>query len=120
MARLSSSLLIAVLLGGVARGDDLGGRTDRLFAPLDRADTPGCALAVVRDGEGVHRRASGLADLEHGVRITPDTIFHAASFSKQFTAFAVLLLEKDGKLALDDDVRKHLPELHDFSKTVTV
>ena len=48
------------------------------------------------------------------------TVFHIASISKQFTAFAIYLLAQEGKLALDDDIRKYLPELHDFGKTITV
>jgi CubicO group peptidase (beta-lactamase class C family) len=68
----------------------------------------------------VYKKGYGMANLEYAVPIRPDTIFHVASVAKQFTAFAVQLLAADGKLSLDDDVRKHLPELHDFGKTITV
>lgn len=86
------------------------GRIDALFNAFTDA-TPGCAAAVVRDGRTIYARGFGLADLSHRVRIGPDTVFEIASVSKQFTALAVLLLEADGKLRLDDSVQQHLPEL---------
>ena len=55
-----------------------------------------------------------MANLDHDVRLSPSSVFHVASVSKQFTAAAILLLAQDGKLALDDDIRKHVPELPDF------
>src|SRR6185436_19410519 len=61
----------------------------------------------------------GMADLEHDVKIAPDTIFEAGSVSKQFTAAAVLLLAREGKLSLDDPVRKYIPELPDYTQRVT-
>jgi CubicO group peptidase (beta-lactamase class C family) len=115
-------LLALVFLGlpAAARADELTDRVDRLVARWNKDGSPGCALGVVRDGRLVYEKAVGFADLEQGRRIGPDTVFHVASVSKQFTAMAVLLLEQDGKLSLDDDVRKHLPELHDFGTTITL
>ncbi|WP_053076836.1 serine hydrolase [Caenimonas sp. SL110] len=84
---------------------------DRLFAAWDKPDTPGAALAVVRDGKIIHSRGYGMANLEYAVPITPSTPFHAASLSKQFTALAIHMLAQEGKLDLDDPVRKYLPEL---------
>src|SRR5262245_9521098 len=89
-------------------------RVDKLFAAYDRKDTPGCAVAVVRDGKIVYQRGYGMANLEHRVPITPATLFQIGSISKQFTAFLIHLLASAGLLALDDDVRKHVPELPDF------
>jgi CubicO group peptidase (beta-lactamase class C family) len=82
--------------------------------------TPGCAVGAAVNGEPVVRAAYGMADLEHDVPITPDTIFEAGSVSKQFTAAAVLLLERDGKLSLDDPVRRYISELPDFGVQVTI
>jgi len=93
---------------------------DKVFAAWNKPTTPGCALEVLRDGQRLYSHGYGMADLEHDVRITPTTVFHIASVSKQFTAFAIYLLAQEGKLALDDDVRKYLPELHDFGKTITI
>lgn len=82
--------------------------------------TPGCAVGVSNNGRIVLERAYGMADLEHGVRNRPDTIFEAGSVSKQFTAAAVLLLAEDGKLSLDDPVRKHVPELPESAAKITI
>src|SRR5690349_18423857 len=81
-------------------------KLDALFATWDRPTSPGVAVAVVRDGEVVYSKGFGSANLELGVPITPRTAFNIGSTSKQFTAFAVLLLAKDGVLSLDDPVKK--------------
>lgn len=93
---------------------------DRAFAEYDNTHSPGCAVGVVRGGELVLTRGYGMASLEHDVRITPQTAFYAASVSKQFTAFAVALLADQGKLSLDDDIRRWIPEVPDFGATITV
>ncbi len=93
---------------------------DALFAHWNRKDIPGCAVGVIQDGKLVYRRGFGMADLEHDSPILPTTPFHVASMSKQFTAFAIHLLAQDGKLSLNDDIRKYLPELHDFGHTITI
>jgi CubicO group peptidase (beta-lactamase class C family) len=119
---LSVLVLVAATRLAQAQGDvgELNSRADKLFAAYDKPDSPGCALAVIKDGTVLHKRGFGRANLETDAPITPGTVFHVASVSKQFTAFAILLLAKDGKLSLDDDVRKHIPELADFGKTVTI
>ena len=97
MATVFSCLL--VLAPAPALADDAqNARADKLFAAWDKPDTPGAALAVVRDGQIIYKRGYGLAHLEYGVRNTPSTVFDAASLSKQFTAFAIHLLAQDGKL----------------------
>lgn len=93
---------------------------DEVFAEWDRWDSPGASLAVVRDSEIVYTRGYGNANLEYPIPITPSTIFHVASVSKQFTCFAALLLAEEGKLSLDDDIRQHLPQVPDFGKTITI
>jgi CubicO group peptidase (beta-lactamase class C family) len=82
--------------------------------------TPGCAVGVGVKGKAVLERAYGMADLERGVPNAPDTIFEAGSVSKQFTAAAVLLLARDGKLSIDDPVRKYVPELPDYGVPLTI
>src|SRR5262249_27395023 len=94
--------------------------TGRLFAGWDKPGSPGSALGVVQDGRVVYQRGYGMANLEYGIPIAPATIFVVASVSKQFTAFAVQLLAQEHRLSLDDHVRKYLPELHDFGKTITI
>ncbi|MGY0612922.1 serine hydrolase domain-containing protein [Luteimonas sp. A501] len=83
-------------------------------------DVPGAALLVLRDGEPVVRRGVGLSDLAAGAPVTPATNFRLASLSKQFTAAAVLLLAEDGRLRLDDPVRRWLPELPANADGVTL
>jgi CubicO group peptidase (beta-lactamase class C family) len=95
-------------------------RVDELFSAVDAVDQPGAAVVIVKDGKIEYERGYGMADLEAGAKITPSTIFHVGSVSKQFTAMAVQLLVREGKLFLDDDVRKFIPELHDFGKPVLV
>lgn len=93
---------------------------DHVFQAWDEPDSPGMAVGIVRDGKFVYKKAFGMADLERTVKLTPDHVFYVASVSKQFTAMCVLLLEEQGKLSVDDDVRKHVPELPDYGHTVTV
>lgn len=100
--------------------DPLAGRVDSLFAGLNRAPQPGLALAVVRDGRVVLRRGYGLADIENRVPIEPATVFDLASVSKQFTGLAVAMLATEGRIGLNDDIRKYIPELPDFGHTITI
>lgn len=95
-------------------------RVDQLFEAWSNKDSPGCAVAVMRDGNVVYQRGFGMANLAHGIAITPSTVFHSASVSKQFAAFAILLLSSEGKLSLDDEVHKYVPELPDFGAPITL
>ncbi|MBK7556451.1 MAG: beta-lactamase family protein [Flavobacteriales bacterium] len=88
---------------------------DAFLARYNTSDSPGLAIRILRDGSPVYSKAFGMADLEHDIPITTSSVFQVASVSKQFTAFALLLLERDGSLSMDDDVRKHLPELPGLS-----
>jgi len=95
----------------------------RAFEKFTRAyvaPAPGCAAAVSLNGEAVFEKAFGLADLEFNVPNTPQTIFESGSVAKQFTAAAIVLLQQDGKLSLDDPVRKYIPELPDYGSPLTI
>ena len=87
---------------------------DKVFEKWDKSDSPGCALGVYRDGQIIYKHGYGMANLNDDVPITPATVFHVASMSKQFTAASIVLLAQQGKLSLDDDVRKYIPDLPDF------
>ncbi|MDP2959304.1 MAG: serine hydrolase domain-containing protein [Longimicrobiales bacterium] len=100
--------------------DSLSAAVDRLFGRWHRPDSPGAAVLVLRDGKVVHARGYGMADLEHGVPIRPSSVFDIASVSKQFGAMAVALLEAEGRLSVDDDVKKYIPELPDFGHRITI
>lgn len=95
-----------------------GEQLDHLFENWNNADSPGCALGVYQEGEIIYKRGYGIAHLEHGVAITPATVFHVASLSKQFTAMAVGLLARSGLISLEDDIREYIPELR-ISPAVT-
>src|SRR6185295_18606503 len=84
------------------------------------APGPGCAAAVSLNGETVFEKAFGLAEIEHNVPNTAQTIFESGSVAKQFTAAAVVLLAQDGKLSIDDPVRKYIPELPDYGSPLTI
>ncbi len=99
---------------------DPSDRLDQLMRPYSGTDRPGVVVGIVKDGALRLSRAYGMANLEHGVPFRPATISNIGSVSKQFTAMALLLLEQDGKLSLDDDVRDHLPELPDLGDPVTL
>jgi CubicO group peptidase (beta-lactamase class C family) len=95
-------------------------RTDSVFRGIDRSDGPGCAVGVFRDGAIRYARGYGMANLELGVAISPHTVFDVGSVSKQFTAMSILLLQKDGKLDIDESVRKYIPELPAYAEGITL
>jgi len=95
-------------------------RIDSVFRGFDRADAPGCAVGVFRHGAVEYARGYGMASLELGVAISPHTVFDVGSVSKQFTAMSILLLQKDGKLSIDDPVRKYVPELPAYADRITL
>jgi CubicO group peptidase (beta-lactamase class C family) len=97
-----------------------GGRIDQLLAPWSRPGSPGAVVAVVRDGDVLHKRGYGLANLEYEIPATSHTVFRLGSMAKQFTAFAIAMLEECGDLALDDDIRKYLPEVPELEGTTTL
>jgi CubicO group peptidase (beta-lactamase class C family) len=95
-------------------------RIDSVFAHLDRTDSPGCVVGISLSGRMVYTRGYGMSDLQHRIALGPNSIFHVASISKQFTALSVALLAEEGKLSLDDDVRRHVPEVPDLGVKLTV
>lgn len=95
-------------------------QVDRIFADLNKTATPGASIAIVQNGKTVFKKGYGMASLEFNIPVNYSTVFQVASVSKQVTAFAVLLLENSGKLSLNDDVRKYLPEFPDYGRTITI
>jgi len=112
--------LAATLANAQALSPDVSAQVDKVFEKWDHTDTPGCALGVYKDGQIVYKHGYGMANLNDDVTITPETVFHVASMSKQFTAASILLLAQQGKLSLDDDVHKYIPELPDFGERITL
>jgi CubicO group peptidase (beta-lactamase class C family) len=142
MTRVSSLALslLVLLSGGEARGSPpavgAGGSPsapaapvrdtvpraalDSVFLDLDRTDRPGCAVGVTRDGRIAAARGYGMANLEYGLPIETSSVFHVASVSKQFTAFAVGLLVAEGRVSWDDGIREYVPELPDEFGRITL
>ena len=114
------SFLVAVLLiAPSAHAQDKTAEIDKIFSWV-KPGMPGCVVAASHHKKMVVNRAYGLADLERGVPLTPDSVFDAASIRKQFVAAAILLLVEEGRLSLSDDVHKYIPELPDYGHTITL
>jgi CubicO group peptidase (beta-lactamase class C family) len=103
-----------------ARNESSNTRVDAIFSEFEKSTSPGCAVGVYQDDRTIYQRAYGMANLDHDIALTPESVFHVASVSKQFTAAAILLLAQDGKLSLDDEVRKYVTELPDFGSKITI
>jgi CubicO group peptidase (beta-lactamase class C family) len=121
---ISAALVFAIVLLqplGLSRQSpaDMQARVDKVFERFTTS-TPGCSVGVSVNGQPAISKAYGMADLERDVRNTADTVFEAGSVSKQFTAAAILLLAREGKLSLDDPVRKYIPELPDYGVPLTI
>lgn len=95
-------------------------RIDEIFAPWDNQKSPAASVAVIRGGKIIFQKGYGMANLEQHIPNTPSTMFHIASVTKTFTSYCVLLLEKQGKLSLDDDIRKYLPEVADLGHKISL
>ena len=124
VAVLSLSVVVFAAAIAVARKEKqdeaLEHRVDQIFSTYDRPGSPGCALGVIRDGNFVYKKGYGAASLELGVALTPESVFYMGSVSKQFTAASVVLAAEQGFLSLDDDIRKYVPEIPSYGKTVTL
>jgi CubicO group peptidase (beta-lactamase class C family) len=99
---------------------DLADYADQLLAAAYPADQPGAAALVVKDGQVVLRKGYGMANLELSIPVSPDMVFEIGSVTKQFTAAAILMLQEQGKLRLEDDVTKHLPDYPTHGETITI
>ena len=115
-----ASALMAVLFIIAGCGDENSRQVDALFERWDRPDSPGCALGIIRDGRLIYERGYGMANLEHDVPLSSTSVLRIASTSKQFAAMNLLLLEQDGKVSLDDDIRTYLPAMPDYGRPVTI
>lgn len=115
-------LLLSLLIpfAGATAQAALTAKVDAVFAEFDKSGSPGCVLGVIHDGQLVYTKGYGMADLQRGAPLRPDGVFYMASVSKQFTAASIALLAQQGRISLDDDVRKYVPELPDYGKLITI
>lgn len=95
-------------------------KIDKLFEGWNNKNSPGCAVGIVKNDSLIFAKGYGMANLEYGIAITPETIFHMASVSKQFTAYSIVLIAKQGKLKLDDDIHKYLSWFPDLKEKITI
>jgi CubicO group peptidase (beta-lactamase class C family) len=100
--------------------DSVVKKIDSLFHRWDTKTTPGAVIGVIRNDSLIYAKGYGMANLEYAIPNSPETIFHMASVSKQFTAYSIVLLAKQGKLNLDDDIHKYLPWVPDFKEKITI
>jgi len=100
--------------------DSLAGKVDALFDQWNKPGSPGCVIGIVRNDSLIYAKGYGFSNIEYDVINTPGTIYHMASVSKQFTAYAIVLLARQGKLRLDDDIRKYLPWFPDLKSRITI
>ncbi len=118
-ATMAASFLIALILSTSAFAQDTT-KVDTIFAAYDKPDSPGCALGVIKDGKLIYTRGYGRANLEHNIANGSQIVYDIGSTSKQFAAASIVLLAQQGKLSLDDEVRKLIPELPVYQKPVTI
>ena len=119
---LTFAILVSALSAAFAQTlpPAITNKIDSIFQKWDRTSTPGCAVGIVRNDSLIFAKGYGMANLEYGVPISPLTIFHMASVSKQFTAYSIVLLARQGKLNLDDDIRKYLTWWPDVKEKITI
>jgi|JI10StandDraft_1071094.scaffolds.fasta_scaffold01852_19 CubicO group peptidase (beta-lactamase class C family) len=117
--KLIACILLLLALPSFAQTTDQLKKIDQLFSAWNNA-TPGVAVAVQQGDKIIYNKAFGLADLEHTVPNTTETIFESGSVAKQFTAMSILLLAAEGKLSVTDDIRKYVPEIPKYNTTITI
>ena len=124
MRRLTLGISLLLLFCGTVSAQNLTPAEIKdingVFSDYDKPGSPGCALGIYRNGSIVYAQGYGMASLELGVPITPKTVFDIGSTSKQFTAFSILLLQQQGKLSVDDDIRMFMPEIPDYGHRITL
>jgi CubicO group peptidase (beta-lactamase class C family) len=100
--------------------DSVKQKIDSLFERWNNAYSPGCTIGIIRGDSLIYSKGYGMANLEYSIPNSAATIFHMASVSKEFTGYAMVLLARQGRLNLDDDIRKYLPWFPDMKQTITI
>ncbi len=121
------SLATVFLLAFAANASDqaytqtaLADQVDELFAEWDTDDAPGAAVGIFKDGKIVYARGFGVANLDYGIPMTPQSVLRIGSISKQFVSICIAILAEQGRLAFDDDIRTFLPEMRDYGEPITI
>lgn len=114
------SLTADILVQGENASDPRTKEVDKIFASWDKLDSPGCSLGIIQEGRFIYERGYGMANLEYGIPLTSQSVFRIGSTSKQFTAMCIVLLEEEGKISLDDNLREYFPEMPDYAESITI
>ncbi|MDP7608699.1 MAG: serine hydrolase domain-containing protein [Candidatus Marinimicrobia bacterium] len=93
---------------------------DKLFSEWNKSDSPGGSFAVIKNGDVLYKGGFGYGNLDYDYPNASNSVFYLASVSKQFTAMAMALLEEQGKISLDDDIRKYFPEIPDYGSKIII
>jgi len=118
--KILTGILLLTLMPTASLANEFNKKVDALFSAIDVENSPGCNVGVIRNSEFIHKAGYGLANMEVGISLNGDNVHRIASVSKQFTAMAVLLLAEEGKINLEDNIRKYLPELKNYGNNVTI
>lgn len=116
---LTLTIIFSTNFGYTQTTENIESQINALFSKYN-SKTSGVAVSVVKDGKIIFKKGYGMANLEYDIPITPNTVFHVGSVSKQFTAFSIYLLERQGKISLEDDVRKYISEVPNLGKTIKI
>ena len=119
-ALLALSLSVVGVMPAAAQHDLPIARIDSVFLDMNRSDRPGCTIGIFAHGDVAYANGYGMANLEYGIALQPRSVFHIASISKQFTAFAVELLVSEGRVSWDDNIRTYVPEIPEYDHPVTL
>jgi len=112
-------VLLCSIVGAAANAENLSA-INAYLENTYAADRPGAAVIIASNGEVVHEAGYGLANVEHGIAVTPDTVFRIGSITKQFTAAAIMLLEQRGLLSVDDPIDRYLPDYPTHGHVITI
>lgn len=113
-------LIFLILVITISNADDKPAKVDKLFEQFNRKDSPGASVAIIQNGKILYTKGYGMGNLDDNIPITPTSKFGMASLSKQFTAMCIALLHEEGKLNVEDDVRKYIPELPYYGRPITI
>lgn len=113
-------ILLSDSLSAQNKTDSLDFKTAAIFKQYNNSNGPGCAIAIIQNDSVIFEKGYGMANLEYDIPITPATVFDIASVSKQFAGLAISTLIDQKKIFPDDDIRKYLPDVPDFGKTITI
>lgn len=119
MKKILLTVLISIA-SLVTNAQNIETKIDQLFSDWNQENHPGGVVSIMKKGEVIFSKAYGLANIKYKIPNTTETVFNIGSVSKQFTAMGIVLLNLEGKLSIDDDIRKYLPELYDFEKKITI